>query len=115
MKKMKKIKPIGCEKCEKMIPAFLDNTMPIKELEIVYNHFKNCRNCMEELTIQFLVSEGIEAVENSDNYDLVTSLNRKLLETERRIKNNRIYSILAVSILGIVFVAAVCALIVLIV
>lgn len=102
MEKTRKIKPISCSECEKMIYPYLDNALSISDIEIIYNHIKNCPSCMEELTIQFLVTEGIEAVDKSDNYNLVKSLNNKLRDTERLLQRARISRVVTVILLGVI-------------
>lgn len=111
MEKTRKIKPISCSECEKMIYPYLDNALSISDIEIIYNHIKNCPSCMEELTIQFLVTEGIEAVDKSDNYNLVKSLNNKLRDTERLLQRARISRVVTVILLGVILAIVVLSII----
>ncbi len=66
---------------------------------------------MEELTIQFLVTEGIETVDKSDNYNLVKSLKTKLDETETLLKKARISRIVTTVLLSVILAVVVAAII----
>lgn len=111
MEKRRKIKPISCSECEKMIYPYLDNALSVSDLEIIYNHIKNCPSCMEELSIQFLVTKGIEAVDKSDNYNLVKSLKTKLDETETILKRARVSKIVTAILLSIILAVVLAAII----
>lgn len=66
---------------------------------------------MEELTIQFLVTEGIEAVDKSDNYNLVKSLKTKFEETEALLKRARVSRMVTAVLLGVILSVVVIAII----
>lgn len=61
---------MDCKEFEKKIPSFLENSMDYETMEQFQEHMNNCPNCKEELSIQFLVSEGIKHLEKGDNFDL---------------------------------------------
>lgn len=85
-----------CKDYEKMIPAYLANSLPPYEMERLLGHIKKCSSCKEELTIQYLVSDGLWMVENSDNYDLLRGLAKKINDSERYVKRYRLkYRIMA--------------------
>jgi hypothetical protein len=49
---------------------------------------ESCDDCKEELTINFLVTDGLQKLEDGDAYDLHKEWNGKVEETKRRIKRN---------------------------
>ncbi len=55
---------MDCKDEEKMIPVFLQDELDIKVLNQFIEHIDGCPECMEELSIQFLVAEGLERLED---------------------------------------------------
>ena len=52
-------------------------------------HVKNCKECKEELTIQYLVYRGFDEAVSSDNYNLITRLNQEISDAEIEIEEKR--------------------------
>ena len=48
---------MNCKEAEKMIPAFLVKQLNSRDLNQFLLHVEECPECMEELTIQYLVRE----------------------------------------------------------
>ena len=69
---------MDCKETEKMIPAYLLNELEGKELDLFMEHIESCPECKEELSIQFLVSEGMEQLEAGNNFNLQKALQVKL-------------------------------------
>lgn len=83
-----------CKECEKMIPAFLNDTLEGEELAEFVEHIKQCRDCEEELAIQFLSVEGLVRLEEGASFSLDKELDGKLKHAGRRIRiNHRIEKI----------------------
>jgi len=80
---------MDCKKIEKKIPTFLNNDMDIYTLKSFLSHIDNCPECKEELTIQFLVSEGINALETGDSYDLQDALDKRIYKSHHEIRVNK--------------------------
>lgn len=53
---------MDCKQVTKYIPAFIDEDMAVWDLEQFLLHIEHCPECREELTIQILVAEGLNAV-----------------------------------------------------
>lgn len=77
---------MDCKEFEKKIPAFIDNSLEYKELKQFMEHFENCSECKEELTIQVLVQEGLSRLEEGNAFDLQEELMRRMQEAEGRIR-----------------------------
>lgn len=69
-----------------MIPAFLQDDLDSKELEQFIEHIEECPECKEELSIQFLVSEGLEQLEAGNNFNLQSALAMKLEDARYQVK-----------------------------
>ena len=53
-----------CKEIEKMIPSFLEDDLDTDDLREFMEHVERCNDCMEELSIQFLVTEGMARLES---------------------------------------------------
>ena len=59
-----------CKEIEKIIPSFLNDDLDTDDLREFMDHIVNCEECMEELSIQFLVLEGMARLESGNVFDL---------------------------------------------
>lgn len=76
---------MNCKDAEKNIPYFLQDELDEGRLEEFIDHVEHCPECKEELTIQFLVSEGLEHLEQGGNFNLQEELLMKLADAQHRI------------------------------
>ena len=81
---------MNCKDAEKKIPYFLQDELDGSILKEFVNHVNVCSECREELSIQFLVAEGLESLEKGNNFNLQEELFMKLEDAEHRININRI-------------------------
>lgn len=77
---------MDCKEFERLIPEFIERKMDFLTLKRFHTHMGKCENCKEELVIQFLVSEGIQRLEEGDAFDLQRELDQRLAETKRKVK-----------------------------
>ncbi len=77
---------MNCKEEEKKIPAFLQDDLSFKDLEQFIEHIEECPECKEELTIQFLVSEGLERLEAGQSFNLQKALSARLEEAKHQIR-----------------------------
>ena len=80
---------MNCKEAEKKIPSFLQDDLDGSKLEEFVEHVENCSECKEELSIQFLVTEGLERLEEGNNFNLQEELLMKLESAEHRINVHR--------------------------
>ena len=80
---------MDCKDAEKKIPYFLRDELDGNRLEEFVEHIENCSECREELSIQFLVSEGLERLEGGSNFNLQRELLTKMESAQRRINIHR--------------------------
>ena len=79
---------MNCKEAEKKIPSFLDDELDGRGLAEFVEHIEDCPECMEELSIQFLVAEGLEQLEKGNNFNLQKALTWKLEDADE-IRVNR--------------------------
>ena len=80
---------MNCKETEKKIPYFLQDELDGGKLEEFIEHVETCSECKEELSIQFLVAEGLERLEGGNNFNLQKELVAKLEDAEHRISVHR--------------------------
>ncbi len=77
-----------CREFEKTIPEYLKKNLDYETMESFWEHMDHCDSCKEELSIQFLVLEGMKHLENGDSFDLDAEF-RNRLEMSRRANKRR--------------------------
>ena len=83
---------MNCKEFESYIPAFIDKKLDFKTMEDFREHYENCSECREELSIQFLVSVGIQHLDNDDDiFDLESELKKRLASNDKQIERHKLY------------------------
>ena len=77
---------MNCKEFEKNIPDFISGKLVFLTLQEFGEHMEKCPGCKEELVIQFLVTEGMQRLEDGDAFDLQKELEVRLLEAKRKMK-----------------------------
>ncbi len=77
---------MDCNKAEKLIPKFLKKECTEKEEIALLEHIKECPDCKEEMTIQLLLSEGLNRLESGGSFDLNEELEKRLKNTKHEKK-----------------------------
>lgn len=97
-----------CKEFEKMIPDFLNRRLDFLTLKKFSEHMNSCEACYEELTIQFLVTEGMQRLEEGDAFDMQAELNGRLEEAKRYVKFHSTFLYLGAILetIGIALIAA---------
>ena len=57
---------MNCKEFEKNIPEFIAGKLDFLTLQEFGEHMQECPGCKEELVIQFLVTEGMQRLEDGD-------------------------------------------------
>lgn len=76
---------MDCKDYERQIPNFINQKLDYPTLRKFCKHIETCDNCKEELTIQFLVAEGLQRMEEGESFDLQKELYHRLDEANKRI------------------------------
>ncbi len=100
---------MDCKEAQKMIPAFLSGELKHRELKQFLAHIEECSECMEELTIQYLVMTGARLLEEGKSVDLGKELERLTMAAHSRIRKRDILTVLSyclevVSILAVIII-----------
>lgn len=80
-----------CMEFERLIPDFLEQDMDFSTLKKFSDHMDNCKECHEELVIQFLVTEGMQRLEDGDAFDLSRELDIRCEEMKNRLKYHSLF------------------------
>lgn len=94
---------------QRNIAAFLDEELDGRSGEKFLNHIEKCPECREELSIQYLVKEGMVRLEEGGSFDLGKDLKELISGAYKRIKNQRIanaiiYSMEAFAVGAVIFI-----------
>ena len=97
-----------CKEFEKMIPDFLNRKLDFLTLKKFNEHMESCEECREELTIQFLVTEGMQRLEEGNAFDMQAELEDRLEEARNhtRFHSAFLYVGAALETLAIALIAA---------
>lgn len=77
---------MNCKDTDKMIPLFLTDQLTNNDLDKFLDHVNKCNECMEELTIQYLVMIGASILEEGKSFDLREALKQLLTDANKRVK-----------------------------
>ncbi len=77
---------MNCKEFEKNIPDFISGKLDFITMQEFGARMKECPSCKEELVIQFLVTEGMQRLEDGDAFDLQRELDVRLSEAKRKVK-----------------------------
>ena len=80
---------MNCKEAEKAIAGFVENKLKDDTMEAFIAHTRTCPDCMEELSIQYLVAVGMSRLEEGGTFDLGGELERKLENYENRIRRRK--------------------------
>jgi len=72
------MRELNCKQVEKMIPFFIRDDMDNRTKQKFLDHIGSCPSCKEELSIQYLVTEGMQRLENGDTFDLNRELRTRI-------------------------------------
>ena len=76
-----------CKEVEKWIPLFLRDDLDTDDLREFMEHIDKCEECREELSIQFLVQEGMARLEAGNVFDLQNELKHRMNGRRGKLKN----------------------------
>lgn len=95
-----------CKATEKLIPLFLNDELDTDDLREFVEHIDKCELCREELTIQFLVQEGLARLESGNVFDLQRELKMHMESAEHTLKMRENMKLFLLGLEGLVVVAA---------
>lgn len=100
---------MDCKEVQKNISCYLDGKLNTKQMMRFLDHVENCSDCMEELSIQYLVEEGTARLEEGRGFDLNRELKKKIEDSREEIKRRRklnmvLYAFEALAIIAVIFI-----------
>lgn len=103
-----------CKEAEKLIPYFLKDDLDTDDLREFMEHMDKCEECREELSIQFLVLEGMARLESGNVFDLQNELKSRMEEAEHILKLRESLQWFLYALDGLIVVAAITVIVLLI-
>lgn len=77
---------LTCKQAEKLIMPFIKESLDNRTKRQFLAHVEKCSSCHEELSIQFLVTAGMQRLENGDTFDLNKELKAKMTMEKRHLR-----------------------------
>ncbi|HJA93650.1 MAG TPA: zf-HC2 domain-containing protein [Candidatus Eisenbergiella merdipullorum] len=77
---------MDCKTAEKLIPDFIRGRMETRTAKDFLEHVKKCPSCKEELSIQFLVTVGMERLEDGEAFNLNKELAERIAVAEGHVR-----------------------------
>lgn len=69
---------MDCKEAQRWIPLFLKGELNRDTEYQLVEHITSCSECMEELTVEYLLLEGINRLENDEDIDVQSELEDRL-------------------------------------
>lgn len=82
---------MDCREFEKQIPLFIGKKQDYLTLKAFRKHMRECRSCKEELTIKFLIDEGLVRLEEGRAFDLNLEMRNHVEDAEKKIRRHDFY------------------------
>lgn len=82
---------MDCKEYERLIPGYIAQKLSYAELKRFCRHTKECGECREELTIQYLTTEGIQRLEDGGAFDLQKELDQHEADARRKIRFHDVF------------------------
>lgn len=79
---------MDCKETQRCVPLFLKDELDGETAQEFAEHVQSCSECMEELTIEYLLYEGISRLENAEDIDVQSELGERL---NRIINRRKVY------------------------
>ncbi len=77
---------MDCKEAQRCIHLFLKDELDLDTAYQFVEHISSCSECMEELTVEYLLLEGISRLENAEDIDVQSELEDRLNRTITRKK-----------------------------
>lgn len=100
---------MDCKDTTKAIPLFFSGELDERKIKPFIKHLESCPDCMEEVTIQYLATEGINRLEEGQTFDLDRELSEKLSLAMMYENNRRLirFGLIGIEIFSLLIIAIV--------
>ncbi len=75
---------MDCKEVQSLLSKFIDGQCGREQTKEIREHILGCPDCREELTIQFLVQEGMNRVDRDEDFNLDQEIDQLLSPKRRR-------------------------------
>ena len=81
----------ACRKFQQMLNDFITVGINDEDIDFFVRHAKNCKDCYEELEINYMLNVGLDRIERDSgaSFDLKGQLEKRLKQLEER--SDRLY------------------------
>lgn len=93
---------MNCAQCKKCIKDFLNDSLNSKQTIEFLDHVNSCDDCMEELSVEFLVTEGLKRLDSATSFNLENELDEKIKNAYKKAKFYKQFSIVSVIVTVII-------------
>lgn len=69
---------MNCKETQRYMRQFLEDELDADTAREFIMHVRSCKECMDELTIEYLISGGMQELENTDDIDVQMELEKRL-------------------------------------
>ena len=75
-----------CDEFTKMIPRFVDDTLEKEYYNEFISHVKECKECKEDLEINYMIQVGLNRIENdaAKSFNILGEMERQLARYEEK-------------------------------
>ena len=67
-----------CDELESMIPVFLDDKLNYRQLEEFLKHVDECKECRNELELNYIIKYGFSDEYGVDDYDFISMIDNEI-------------------------------------
>ena len=104
----KETEMISCKDVENYLQPYLEDKLNFSDTKVLLEHLKDCRECMDELEIRYLLYEGLKRLEKGHNLNLKAELEERIYRSGQhvlmieRLKTSAAMLFLALAVFGVV-------------
>lgn len=82
---------MDCQQIERLIVPYIENELADEQLEQFLEHVETCKDCQEELEINFMVALGLKQLDDfTENYNIKEEMAMVKAAAYRQVQINRI-------------------------
>lgn len=70
---------MDCKETQRLMRRFLEDKLDADTAREFILHVRSCKECMDELMIEYLISGGIQELESTDDIDVQMELEKRLV------------------------------------
>ncbi len=93
---------LTCEDVQKDIPDFINDKLDSRDTLAFISHIRECKTCMEELSVEYLVLVGVKRLDSASAFNLNDELEDLMIRNEyRAIRKRNLTRIVFVFAIGL--------------